>query len=302
MVSKAMLHQIEHKPGFIAALDQSGGSTPSALHAYGVPDVAFGDQEHMFDLIHAMRQRIIRSPSFTGEKIIGAILFEDTMNRDISGVAAPTYLWDHRGVVPFVKVDKGLEAERLGVRLMKPIPALRELLGRAAEIGLFGTKMRSVIRLPDPEGVAAIVHQQFAFAREIIGAGLVPIIEPEVLITSPAKHEAEILLRGIVLGHLDALPETSRVLLKLTIPTIADQYTDLVNHDRVIRVLALSGGYDREIACRLLTRNHGMIASFSRALIHDLRVSQDDEEFDRLLSRAIEQIYQASSQKSELAQ
>ena len=294
MLTSEMMHKVENAPGFVAALDQSGGSTPGALEAYGVDRSTFGSEAAMFDLIHAMRERIILTPAFRGDRIIGAILFEGTMDRAIAGVPAPSFLWEQRGVVPFVKVDQGLEAERAGVQLMKPTPGLEDLLRHAWSLNVFGTKMRSVIRLADQEGIDAVVDQQFDLALLIARAGLVPIVEPEVLIASPVKADAETCLRDALLRRLDRLDADTRIMLKLTIPVTPDLYRDLMAHDRVVRVLALSGGYDRSTACDRLALNHGMIASFSRALIGDLREAMADEEFDSVFAAAVRQIYQAS--------
>jgi fructose-bisphosphate aldolase class I len=292
-----MMAQMAGTPGFIAALDQSGGSTPGALRAYGIPDSAYHDDTEMFRLMHEMRVRIMTAPTFTGDKVIAAILFEGTMDGTAQGKPVPTFLWEQRGVVPFVKVDKGLEAEADGVRLMKPMPGLDELLERAVSLGVFGTKMRSVVNLASPDGIAAIVAQQFAVAEQILSHGLLPIIEPEILITSPDKAAAEALLRDELLGALDRLSAGSKVMLKLTLPETPDLYAPLIADGRVTRVVALSGGYSRDEACDRLATNHGMIASFSRALIGDLKLSMTDERFDAELGSAIGQIYHASVEK-----
>ena len=297
MADAEMTAQVAGKGGFIAALDQSGGSTPGALRLYGVPDSAYSGDAEMFALMHAMRVRIMTAPAFTGAKVIAAILFERTMDGEAQGQPVPTFLWKTRGVVPFLKVDKGLEEARDGVRMMKPMPGLQALLGRAIERGVFGTKMRSVVDLASPSGVAAIVAQQFDVALEIAARSLTPIIEPEISINSPEKARAEALLREAILKRLDAWPSGARVMLKLTIPEAPDFYAPLVKHDRVARVVALSGGYTREEACRRLAANHGMIASFSRALVEDLRQSMSDGEFDAALAKAIDEIYQASTAK-----
>ncbi|WP_429305245.1 fructose bisphosphate aldolase [Paraburkholderia sp. GAS38] len=294
MANDKMLAQVSEKPGFFAALDQSGGSTPGALKLYGIPEDAYNGDAEMFKLIHEMRVRIITAPAFTGDKVIGAILFEATMDGQAEGKPVPSFLWEDRGVVPFLKVDKGLENEADGVQLMKPIPGLDDLLARAVKLGIFGTKMRSVIKLNSPEGIAAIAKQQFALGAQIGAHGLVPILEPEVSIKSPDKAGAEATLRAELLKGLDALPDSSRVMLKLTIPDVADFYRPLIDHPRVVRVVALSGGYTRTDACRRLAANHGMIASFSRALINDLKVSMSDSEFDATLAEGIDEIYQAS--------
>ena len=280
--------------GFIAALDQSGGSTPKALAQYGVQQDAYGNDEQMFDLVHQMRTRIITDPAFGGDRVIAAILFEGTMDRQIEGMPSAAYLWDVKNVVPIVKVDKGLEAEADGVRLMKPMPELSGLLSRARDYGVFGTKMRSVIAMADPTGVSAIVDQQFAVGADILAAGLVPILEPEVDIHSPQKQEAEELLRNGILAHLEQLPADQQIMLKLTIPSVDGFYSDLIAHPRVMRVVALSGGYSRQEANERLARNPGLIASFSRALIGELRADQSDEEFTAALDEAISSIYEAS--------
>ncbi|MFN8182976.1 MAG: fructose bisphosphate aldolase [Candidatus Nanopelagicales bacterium] len=280
--------------GFIAALDQSGGSTPKALRLYGIAEDAYSGEEQMFDLIHQMRTRIITSPAFTGERIIGSILFEQTMDRDIEGLGSAEYLWTVKHVVPFLKVDKGLAAEEDGVQVMKPMPGLDELLARAVEKGVFGTKMRSVIKDADPAGIQTVVDQQFDIGRQILAAGLVPIIEPEVDIHSPTKAAAEHLLRTAMTEQIDSLAEGQQIMLKLTLPSEADLYADLIAHPNVLRVVALSGGYSREEADRLLRANHGMIASFSRALTEGLSAQQSDEEFNAVLDRSIQSIYEAS--------
>ena len=292
-----MLAQIELGDGFIAALDQSGGSTPGALKGYGIGEDRFSTDEEMFALIHAMRARVMTSPCFTGEKVIGAILFERTMDGEAGGKPVPELLWE-RGVVPFLKVDKGLEEERDGVKLMKPIGGLGELLERAKAKGIFGTKMRSVIERANPVGIAAIVSQQFAVAAQINAHGLIPIIEPEVSIKSPERAACDRILRDEILKALDAVPEGQRVMLKLTIPTEAGLFDRLVEHRAVLKVVALSGGYSRAEACAELTRNKGMIASFSRALLSDLKDQMSDDEFDASLGSAIADIHQASTVKA----
>jgi fructose-bisphosphate aldolase class I len=292
-----MMTQMSGKPGFIAALDQSGGSTPGALRLYGIPDNAYSGDEEMFRLMHEMRVRIITAPAFTGAKIIGVILFERTMDGEARGRPVPSFLWEDRGIVPFLKVDKGLEAESNGVRLMKPIPDIDVLLSRAVRLGIFGTKARSTINLASKEGIAAVVEQQFKLATQIATHGLVPIIEPEVLINSPEKAGAEAILLDELSRKVDALPDGPGVMLKLTIPEVPDLYAPLVSHKRVVRVVALSGGYTRADACRRLSRNHGMIASFSRALVEDLRNSMADETFNATLAKSIDEIYQASTVK-----
>jgi fructose-bisphosphate aldolase, class I len=298
MANEQMLAQMREKPGFIAALDQSGGSTPGALQQYGIPESAYSGDAEMFRLIHEMRVRIISAPAFTGEKVIGAILFEATMDGEAQGKPVPAFLWNDRGVVPFLKVDKGLEAESDGVRLMKPIPALDALLARAVKAGIFGTKMRSVIEHASPSGIASIAAQQFAFGAQIAAHGLVPILEPEVSIKAADKAKAESLLRDELLKGLDALPASQNVMIKLTIPDTPDFYLPLIEHPRVVRVVALSGGYSRSDACARLTKNHHMIASFSRALINDLTKSMSDAEFDAALAASIDEIWKASVQKS----
>ena len=297
MANETMQAQMKSKGGFIAALDQSGGSTPKALAQYGVPESAYAGDAEMFKLIHDMRVRIITAPAFTGDKVIGAILFEKTMDGEADGTPIPTYLWKERGVVPFVKVDKGLEAETDGVQVMKPIPDLDGLLARAAQLGVYGTKMRSVIAHASRSGIAAVVTQQFEVGHQIARHGLMPIIEPEVSIKAPDKAEAETMLLGEITRHLEALPSGRQVMLKLTIPEQTDLYKPVVDHPRVERVVALSGGYPLDDACARLAGNHGMIASFSRALIDDLRHGMSEAEFDGTLSRVIDKIYRASVEK-----
>jgi fructose-bisphosphate aldolase class I len=288
------LERVRSGEGFIAALDQSGGSTPKALRLYGIEESEYSSEEQMFDLIHEMRSRMIKSPGFTGARVLGAILFEGTMDRSIDGLGTADYLWQRKNVVPFLKVDRGLLDVVDGVQLMKPIPGLDELLDRAVAKGVFGTKMRSVISLADQRGMDAIVSQQFEVGRQILRAGLVPIIEPEVDINSPQKEAAEALLRASLLAELDAQPADQPVMLKLTLPTVDDFYLDLVRHPSVLRVVALSGGYSRDDANAKLSRNHGIIASFSRALSEGLSAQQTDAVFDALLDEAIEAIFQAS--------
>ncbi|HET9640346.1 MAG TPA: fructose bisphosphate aldolase [Allosphingosinicella sp.] len=291
-----MTAQMAEGGGFIAALDQSGGSTPKALKGYGLEEGAWSSDEEMFDLIHQMRSRIITSPAFSGDKVIGAILFERTMDGEIDGRPVPDVLKE-RGVVPFIKIDKGLEAEENGVQLMKPMPDLDVLLARAKALGVFGTKERSVINLANREGIAAIVRQQFEVARQVLAAGLVPILEPEVNIKSPERAEADRLLLVELANALNSLPGDERVMLKLSIPKLPGLFGPLVEHPRVLRVVALSGGFSRSEACAQLARNRGMIASFSRALLEDLRHQMSDEEFDRSLGGAIDDIYRASTEK-----
>ena len=297
MADTTMMAQVAGKDGFIAALDQSGGSTPGALRLYGIPDSAYSGDAEMFKLMHEMRVRIMTAPAFNGDKVIAAILFEATMDGQAQGKPVPAFLWEDRGVVPFLKVDKGLEAEKDGVSLMKPMPALDALLARAVALGVAGTKMRSVINLPSSEGIAAVVKQQFEVAAQIAGHGLMPIIEPEVSIKSPDKAGAEAILLTELTRHLDALPDGRQVMLKLTIPDVPDLYAPLIRHGRVARIVALSGGYTRADACKRLTANHGMVASFSRALTEDLKHSMDDAAFDAALSESIDEIFQASTRK-----
>lgn len=297
MLNPEMLAKIRDGEGFIAALDQSGGSTPGALKAYGVAEDVYAGEAEMFARIHDMRERIITSPAFNGDKVIGAILFERTMDGSAGGKPVPEALWN-RGVVPFLKVDKGLEAEADGVRMMKPIGELGPLLDRASAKGVFGTKMRSVVDLADRAGIAAIVAQQFAVADEISRHGLMPIIEPEVSIVSPQRGEADRILLDELVKALDALPAGRQVMLKLTLPQEANLFAPLVDHPAVLRVVALSGGFSRGDACAQLARNRGVIASFSRALLEELRFSMSDEEFDRTLGRAIDEIHCASTIKA----
>jgi len=297
MANDKMMAQISSRDGFIAALDQSGGSTPGALRLYGIPDNAYSGDAEMFRLMHEMRVRIMTAPAFTGVKVIAAILFEGTMDGQAREMPVPAFLWEERGVIPFVKVDKGLEAENDGVSLMKPIPGLDDLLTRAVKLGVFGTKMRSVINRPSRKGIAAVVAQQFDVAAQIAEHGLMPIIEPEVLIKSPGKAGAEAILRTELARQLDAVPDGRKVMLKLTIPDVPDFYSALTNHKRVARVVALSGGYTRADACKRLSANHGMIASFSRALTEDLRHSMGGAVFDATLANSIDEIYRASTMK-----
>ena len=294
MIDKAMAAQMRAASGFIAALDQSGGSTPKALKDYGVGEDRYSSEEEMFDLIHEMRSRIIKSPAFTGDKVIGAILFEMTMDREIDGVPTAKYLWENRHVVPFLKVDKGLAEPKDDVKLMKPIDGLDTLLDRGVANGVFGTKMRSVIDGANAKGVAAIVAQQFEIGLRILGKGLVPILEPEVTISISDKAEAEEMLLAEIRKGLDEVPEGEEVMLKLSLPTKANHYADLVAHPKVMRVVALSGGYSRDEANAILARNTGVIASFSRALIEGLSDGQSDAEFDATLAASIESIHAAS--------
>jgi len=294
-VNTEMLARIKNAPGFIAALDQSGGSTPKALRLYGLDESTYADEAQMFDLVHQMRTRIITSPVFTGERILAAILFEQTMDREIEGLGSAEYLWTKKGVIPFLKVDKGLEPEVDGARLMKPMPDLEAVLARARTHGVFGTKMRSVLLAADGAGVDAVVAQQFEIARQILAAGLVPIIEPEVDINSPDKATIEQLLKSVLLTQLDALEEGQEVMLKLTLPDVDGYHWELVEHPRVLRVAALSGGYSREEANARLVRNPGVIASFSRALTEGLTAQMSDLDFDAALDASIGSIYAASS-------
>ena len=288
------LGKIRDRDGFIAALDQSGGSTPKALRLYGIDDGAYSGDDEMFSIIHGMRTRIVTSPSFGGDRILGAILFEDTMDREIEGKPSARYLWEEKNVVPFLKVDKGLAAEADGVRMMKPMPDLDPLLARAKENGVFGTKMRSVIELANPAGVRAIADQQFEIGRRIVNTGLVPIIEPEIDIHSPEKEQAEVLLKDALLGRLDALGPNRKVMLKLTLPERDDFYAECVKHPNVLRVAALSGGYTREEANARMARNPGVVASFSRALTEGLTAQQTDAEFNAMLDASIASICEAS--------
>ncbi|RSL34703.1 fructose bisphosphate aldolase [Salibacterium salarium] len=288
------LEQMKNGKGFIAALDQSGGSTPKALALYGVTEDQYSGEEEMFDLVHDMRTRIITTPAFDSNQIIGAILFEQTMDREIEGLYTADYLWEKKGVVPFLKVDNGLDAESDGVQKMKPIGDLEDKLKRANERNIFGTKMRSVIKEPNPESIKAVVDQQFEIGQQIINADLVPIIEPEVDINSTDKEKCEELLKAEILKHLDQLGSDDHVMLKLTIPTVANTYKELIEHPNVVRVVALSGGYEIEEANKKLKENNGLIASFSRALTQDLNVKQSDQEFNDQIGKAVNSIYDAS--------
>ncbi len=296
--NKQQLQRMTADPGFVAALDQSGGSTPKALAAYGIKD-GWSDEEGMYALVHQMRTRIITSPGFTGERILGAILFENTMDRDIEGRPTADYLWDVKRIVPFLKVDKGLVQEQNGVELMKPMPQLQALLDKANAKHIFGTKMRSLIKQANRDGIREIVNQQFELAAQILAAGLVPIVEPEVDIHCPEKAKAEGLLKDALLAKLDALPNGQRVFLKLTLPEQDDFYTECVKHRAVARVLALSGGYSRQEGDERLRKNHGIIASFSRALLEGLTAQQSDAEFNSVLDAAIQSIFEASAVKSD---
>jgi len=294
MRNAEQLQKMKTQPGFIAALDQSGGSTPNALRAYGIKDGAWSNEEEMFALVHQMRTRIITSPVFTGTRILAAILFENTMDRSIEGQPTADYLWNVKRIVPFLKVDKGLADEKSGVQLLKPMPALAELLDRAIAKRIFGTKMRSFVKQANDAGIKDIVSQQFEIARQIIAADLVPIVEPEVDIHCPDKAKAEGLLKAAVLEKLDGLAPNQLVMLKLTLPEKDDLYAELVTHPRVVRVVALSGGYSREEGNRRLRRNHGVVASFSRALVEGLSVTQSDAGYNALLDGAIQSIFEAS--------
>jgi fructose-bisphosphate aldolase class I len=294
MTKAEMTEQIRNGNGFIAALDQSGGSTPKALKQYGISEGAWADESGMFDLIHAMRARIIKSPAFDGSKVIGAILFEQTMDRTIDGIPTATYLWGKRRVVPFLKIDKGLEAEVNGCQLMKAMPDLDALLARAVKAGVFGTKERSVISSANMQGIQAVVDQQFAIGAQVAAHGLMPILEPEVTISITDKAEAEVMLLAALLKGLDALPAGAEVMLKLSLPTVDNFYAPLVDHPKVLKVVALSGGHSREKANAILARNRGVIASFSRALSEGLSAQQTEAEFDAMLKEAVDSIHAAS--------
>jgi fructose-bisphosphate aldolase class I len=291
---KEQLQKMKHQPGFIAALDQSGGSTPNALRAYGIGENAWASEEQMFALVHQMRTRIITSPAFTGERILAAILFENTMDRSIEAQPTADYLWNVKRIVPLLKVDKGLAEEKRGVQLMKPMPELGALLDRAKAKRMFGTKMRSVVKHADAAGITDVVTQQFEIARQIIAAGFVPIVEPEVDIHCPEKARAEELLKAAILEKLGGLAPSQLVMLKLTLPEKDDLYADFVGHPNVVRVVALSGGYSREEGNRRLRRNHGVVASFSRALVEGLTAQQSEAEYNALLDASIQSIFQAS--------
>ena len=294
MTKAQQTERVAQGNGFIAALDQSGGSTPKALRLYGVPESAYSGETEMYDMIHAMRSRIIKSPAFTGDKVVGAILFEQTMDREIDGIPTATYLWDKRKVVPFLKIDKGLEAEVDGCQILKPMPTLDALLDKAVAAGIYGTKERSVISAANSKGIQAVVDQQFAVAAQVLAKGLMPIIEPEVTISIADKVEAEALLRDALIRGLDALPKGQKVMLKLTLPSVPNFYASLVDHPNVLKVVALSGGYVRDEANAILAKNRGIIASFSRALTEGLSAQQSDAEFDAALGAAISAIHAAS--------
>lgn len=296
-MNQKQLERMHSAPGFIAALDQSGGSTPKALKAYGIDSTAWHNDEEMFDIVHAMRTRIIKSPSFTSDRVLAAILFQNTMDRKIDDQYTADYLWNVKGIVPILKIDKGLEDEKNHVRLMKPIPDLENTLAHAVnDRHIFGTKERSVILDYDEEGIKAIVDQQFEIGMKVVKAGLVPILEPEVDIHNPHKEESEALLHKLFEEHLKELDDDAKIIFKLTIPTKANLYEDLMKDPHVVRIVALSGGYTQDHACELLAENHGMIASFSRALAQDLRYQQSDEEFNATLKEAVDKIYNASIQ------
>ena len=295
MSFEQQLEKVRTKPGFIAALDQSGGSTPKALGLYGIGEDAWSNEDEMFAIVHEMRTRIITSPSFNGDRILGAILFENTMDREINGQPTARYLWNEKNVVPFLKVDKGLADVENGAQVMKPMPGLDKLLEKAKANGVFGTKMRSVIKDANPAGIDAVVKQQFEIGRRIVAAGLVPIIEPEVDINCPDKAEAEDLLHAAIMEELNKLGKNELVMLKLTLPEKDNLYADCVAHPNVARVVALSGGYSREEANDRLSRQNGMVASFSRALSEGLSAQQSDEEFDAMLDSSIQSIFEASS-------
>ena len=294
-VNEEQLQKIKSSPGFVAALDQSGGSTPKALRHYGIQENTWSSDEEMFTMVHQMRTRIMTSPAFTGERIIGAILFENTMDRQIEGQPTADYLWKVKRVVPFLKVDKGLAAEKDGVQLMKPIPTLDALLGKAREKRIFGTKMRSVIKQADEAGIRAIALQQFEIGQQIISADFVPILEPEVDIRCPEKAKAEQLLKAAILEKLNELPAGQFIMLKLTLPEQDDLYADFVKHPKVVKVVALSGGYSREEANNRLRKQHGVVASFSRALVEGLTAQQSDAEFNAVLDKSIQSIFDASN-------
>jgi fructose-bisphosphate aldolase, class I len=294
-LNEQQLQKMKSHPGFIAALDQSGGSTPKALALYGIKEGAWSNEDEMFAIVHEMRTRMITSHAFNGERIIGAILFENTMDRDINGQPTANYLWNVKGVVPFLKVDKGLDPEKDGVQLMKPMPALAELLEKAKSKRIFGTKMRSVIKQANEAGIKEIVNQQFELAAQIIAAGLMPIVEPEIDIHCPEKAKAEGLLKAAILDKLNELPKDQMVMLKLTLPEQNNFYADFVKHPKVLRVVALSGGYSRDEANNRLRRNHGVVASFSRALAEGLSAQQSAAEFNATLDKSIQSIFQASN-------
>jgi len=293
-MNQEQLEKMAHGKGFIAALDQSGGSTPKALKLYGIDESSYSSEDEMFDLVHAMRTRIATSPAFNGDRVLAAILFEMTMDRQFDGIDAADYLWRQKQIVPFLKVDKGLADESDGVQVMKPMPELDALLQRAVSKHIFGTKMRSVINSANEQGINAVVAQQFEIAKQILAAGLMPIVEPEVSINAPDKQAAEEMLKSAIFKQLDQLPDSQKVMIKITIPSVDNFYADLIQHQKVLRVVALSGGYSRAESDELLRRNPNLIASFSRALTEGLSVHQTDEEFNATLDQSIEAIYQAS--------
>jgi len=293
-MNQEQFDKVRRGQGFIAALDQSGGSTPKAHKLYGIDEAQYSNDAEMFDLVHEMRTRIMTSPAFDGDRVLGAILFEQTMDRQVEGKDTGDYLWGVKGVVPFIKIDKGLAEESDGAQVMKPMPGLDELLDRSVQKGMFGTKERSFVKLADKGGIRAVVDQQFEVARQVLGKGLVPIIEPEVDIKSPGKAQAEVLLKDAILGGLGTLGGDQHVMLKLSLPSEDNFYADLVGHPNVLKVVALSGGYSRAEACARLARNTGVIASFSRALTEGLTAQQSDDEFDRVLDGSIQAIYEAS--------
>jgi fructose-bisphosphate aldolase, class I len=293
-MNQEQFDKVRRGQGFIAALDQSGGSTPKALKLYGIEETQYSNEAEMFDLVHEMRARIMTSPAFTGDRVLAAILFEQTMDRQVDGKDTGDYLWGVKGVVPIIKIDKGLAEETDGAQVMKPIPGLDELLDRSVQKGMFGTKARSFIRAADKAGIGAVVEQQFAVAGQVLGKGLIPIIEPEVDIKSPSKPQAEVLLKDAILSGLEGLGGDQHVMLKLSLPSEDNFYSDLVDHPNVLKVVALSGGYTREEACAILARNKGVIASFSRALTEGLTAQQSDAEFNRMLDESIQAIYEAS--------
>ncbi|MCP8690481.1 fructose bisphosphate aldolase [Marinobacterium sedimentorum] len=293
-MNQRQFDKVRGDDGFIAALDQSGGSTPKALRQYGIPETEYSGDDEMFDRVHQMRTRIITSPAFGGNRILGAILFENTMDREIDGTPTAQYLWQEKQIVPFLKVDKGLAAQENGVQLMKPIPELDALLDRAVNHGVFGTKMRSLITLAQDEGIRAVVDQQFEIAKRILAKGLIPIIEPEIDINSPEKAQAEVILKAHLLAHLDALTPGQNVMLKLTLPELNDFYKECIEHPNIVRVVALSGGYSRAQANERLAKNTGMIASFSRALTEGLSAQQSSDTFNAMLDASIQSIFDAS--------
>lgn len=293
-MNERQLEIMKNKDGFIAALDQSGGSTPKALKAYGICEDEYSNDEEMFDLVHKMRTRIIKSPAFTSDRVLAAILFEQTIDRKIDDEYTADFLWNEKGIVPFLKVDKGLMPENNGVQMMKPIDNLDELIKRGRERNVFGTKMRSVIKEANKDGIKDIINQQFEIGQKIFDGGLIPILEPEIDINSSTKEQAEVIMKEEILAHLDELDKDTKIMLKVTIPTVDNFYKELIEHERVIRVVALSGGYSRVDANKKLSKNEGLIASFSRALVEDLNVNQTDEEFNEKMKASVDSIYEAS--------